>query len=219
MVDISSIQQMIMTWFKSGIFWILIAIILFVLVFFIYASMHRKSKLKYNCLELVSFGNGKVGINLSKAGVFKTKTFLGLIDYGFETVTKTKDGRVIEGATTKHLHDIFGKKGFLVLRKKDDPKILVPLSKVNFENLELLMEIAPVDMRNASIRIVKEAEKETEGWIDKYLPYILLGGIIVFFIISMILSIQLINNAVDKSLQIRQMECGNAQITKAGTSP
>jgi hypothetical protein len=97
-------------WVTSGIFWTVGIIIICMFIAYFYLAMKRKSKLKYTCLELVPFGNGKIGINKLKAGIFKTKTLMGgLIDYGSENTFKTSDGRKIQNAKTSYLHDILGK--------------------------------------------------------------------------------------------------------------
>lgn len=235
--ELSGITNVFYSWLKSGMFWVIIAIILTFATLLI-LWWKKRIRLKYNVFEIVSFGNGKVGINLSKAGLFKEKSALGgLWDYGNEFRFKTNDGRIIRNATTDDLHDLFGKKGFIVRRKDDDVKILVPINRIDWDykkvikcpkchrnfryddNLEApLFEIAPSDFRDASIDIVKEAQKETSGFLEKYLPYILLGGIVIFFIISMILASQFFNRTVDKCADI-MTTCGGNTGTPSTTAP
>lgn len=213
------IGPMFMQWFSSGIFWLIIAVVLTVSTI-ILLYVNKKAKLKYNCLEFVSYGNGKTGVNYTTAGVFKKgKAMFGLLDTGRESCFKTADGRVILEASTDDLHDINGKKGFLVRRKDDDQKILVPISKVDWKNESALFDIAPADFRDASVTIISDATKETQGWAEKYLPYIMLGGIVIFFVVSFILASQFFNRTVDKAGEIL-IKVGQNQVSTApSTAP
>lgn len=139
MVNLGGITGAFTHYLTSGAFWVIISIVIVVLIGFFYGYMNRRSKLKYNCIELVRFGNGKIGMNLFKAGIFKVNTFLfGFFDYGSEFVTKCSDGRIIQQAQTGELHDVFGKKGFVCMRSPKDLKILVPISKFKFDNLQAI---------------------------------------------------------------------------------
>ena len=209
MVGYGDLNGVFKTWLTSGIFWMVMAILL-TLGIVVILVLHKRRKLRWNALEIISYGNGKVGINSLKCGIFKKKSsFFGLWDSGSENTIKCADGRIILEASTGDLQDIMGKKGFMLRRKDDDPKILVPISKVRWENEKPLFEIAPADFRDASVNIVDTATKETISWADKYLPYIMLGGMVVFFIVGFILASQFFNRAMDKSLEIQKLQCGN----------
>ena len=198
----SGTSGMLSGWISSGLFWLVMAVILTVGVF-ILLKVNKNRRLRWNVLEFLSYGNGKVGINVLRAGIFKKRTTIfGLWDYGNENVIKCADGRIILEATTEDLMDVLGKKGFLVRRKDNDPKILVPISKVNWHGEKALLEIAPADFRDASVNIVDTATKETQTWADKYLPYIMLGGMVIFFIVGFILASQFFNRTVDKAGEI-----------------
>ena len=197
------------SWLSSGLFWLVMTILATIGVFAI-LLINKRRRLIWNCLEVISYGNGKIGVNKLRAGIFKKKkAIFGLWDYGTENVMKCEDGRIILEGTTDDLMDIMGKKGYVLRRKDDDPKILVPISKVNWEGEKALLEIAPADFRDASVNIVDTATKETQTWADKYLPYIMLGGMVIFFIVGFILASQFFNRAMDKSLEIQRMQCGN----------
>jgi len=206
-------------WLSSGLFWMVMAILLTVGIL-VLLKVQKNRRLKWNVLEFVSYGNGKVGINKLRAGIFKKKSYLfGLWDYGHENTVKCADGRLILEASTEDLQDLMGRKGFMVRRKDDDPKILVPISKVKWENEAPLFAIAPADFRDASVNIVDTASKETQTWADKYLPYIMLGGMVVFFIVGFILASQFFNRAMDKSIEIQKMSCGNFNNVQPGGAP
>lgn len=218
MPDIN-INQIIMGYFGSGMFWLVVVIIAVFLVAFFIGFFNRRSKLKYNHLEFVRYGNGKVGVNLKKAGVFGVKSFLKFWDYGQESVVKSSDGKIIEGAKTSHLHDVFGKKGYITIRNPKDPKILVPINRVDFDNLKLLLEIAPSDYRDASTRIFREAVEETKGTWEKILPFIAIGICVFLCIITIVISMQITNNAINKVGNMLIEGCQNAQNIKPGGSP
>jgi hypothetical protein len=218
-MDFSSIGPIVAGYAKNSLIWMLLIIILTIGIFFIYGWLVRRSKLKYFALEFVRFGNGKVGVNQMKAGLFKSKTFLfGLFDYGNEFVMKTTNNKIIQGAKSTHLHDIFSKKGYILIRSPKDPKILVPISKVEFENLQAVMAIAPGDYRDASIRLVNEAIKETAGW-EKLLPYIAVGLVVVMTIINVVVNMQMTNHTTDKVGDILVRGCSNAQNTQPAGTP
>lgn len=210
-----TIGSSITGWVTSGLFWTVTGVIIVAIIAFFYLSMSRRGKLKYNVLEVVRFGNGKTGVNLLKAGIFKNKTtFFGLLDYGSENIFKTSDGRKIQGAKTSQLHDVLGKKGFWVVRKTDDPKILIPLDKVYIQNLEALLNIAPADFRDVSTEIVNNALKETAGGWEKILPYLAIGVIVILCIITVVINQQMTNNTVDKVGKMLIEGCRNSQISK-----
>jgi hypothetical protein len=219
MPDLSNVTSVFSGYFASGTFWFVIALVVIVVLLFFYGYFSRKGKLKYFCLEFVRFGNGKVGINKRKAGIFGTKTFLGFFDYGREKLMKTSDGRIIQGAKTSYLHDIFGKKGFILIRSPRDNKILVPISKAEFANMNLLMSIAPGDFRDASSRIFHEAVEETKGTWEKLLPYIAIGLCVVLTIINVVVNMQMTNHTTDTVGNMLITGCKNTQNVKAGTSP
>lgn len=219
-MDTSNLSSILTGYVTSGVFWLIVIVILFILGVFFYVYFLRKSKLKYNCLELVRFGNGKLGINKMTAGLFFTKTFLwGLIDYGTERVTKVTDGRIIQGARTSHLHDIFGKKGYIVVRSPKDPRILVPISKFEFDNLQALMEVASGDYRDASTRIFMNAVEETKGLWDKMLPYVAIGLCVILALITLVINMQMTNNTVEKVGKMLIAGCENNQNVQEGGSP
>jgi len=218
-MNLGSLNAVVGNYVKSGGFWLVVTLILIIAIVLFYGYFSRRSKLKYNCIEFVRFGNGKVGLNLMKAGNFGTKNFLLLFDYGREKVIKTSDNRIIQQAKSSHLHDVFGKKGYLCLRKPNDNKILVPLSKVDFDNMNLLLAIAPADYRDASVRIFNQAVEETKGTWEKLLPYIAIGLCIVMTIINVVVNMQMTNNTVNKVGDMLIGGCENAQNVKPTNAP
>jgi len=219
MVDTGSIATTITTYLKSTAFWITLIVLLVIVIVFFYGYFSRKSKLKYNCIEVVRFGNGKVGLNQMKAGFMKPKSFLHFFDYGRGILLKTSDNRVIEKGKTSHLHDLFGKKGFICMRSPKDQKVLVPISKVEMDNLDLLFEIAPAEYRDASVRIYREAVDETKGTWEKIMPYVMVGLCVILCIITIVICMQMVNHATDKVGELLIQGCSNIQNVKPSTAP
>jgi hypothetical protein len=218
-LGLGNIQGVLTSYLSSGMFWFVISILLIILIGFFYGYFSRRSKLKYNCLELVRYGNGKVGINLTKAGIFKSKLFLGMFDYGRESLYKTSDNKIIQQGKTSQLHDIFGKKGFIVMRSPKDAKLLLPISKVDFDNLKAIFDIAPADFRESSVRIFREAVEETKGTWEKLLPYIAIGLCVIMTIINVVVNMQMTNHTTDKVGNMLIAGCQNTVNTKPSTSP
>lgn len=200
-------------WFVTIVFWLMIGggFIIFV-VGCLY--IRKKRKLIYPVIEITDLGGGKVGMRNTKAGWFKSETiFFGLIEKGGEDKLKLKDGREIQNASSSDFHDINGKRGILIQRKPDDPRVLLPIEKSHFinkvkvikdlttgkvikkvmldgESIEILNKIAPADFRDTSSKIMQQAEQETMSkfnqFLQQFMPFIMMG----VFVIALIFIIQ-----------------------------
>jgi hypothetical protein len=138
----------------------------------------------------------------STAGWFKEKkTFFNLFEVGGPLQMEIKDGRKIVNASSEDYVYINGKKGIRVMRKGDDPKILVPLSKVKIDNYELIQHIAPADYQDAASKFIDDKVLETMNSIEKWAGPIILGVTIVIFVICLILIIQFSNQRMDKAME------------------
>lgn len=159
--------------------------------------IRRKRKLVFPVLEITGLGGGKAGIKKTWAGWFRSNWILGLIDYGGELRLLTKDKREIQLASSDDFHEINGKRGLVVQRKGDDPKILVPINKIELddESKKLLNSIAPADYRDASVKLVTQAERETMSKFSQYVGFIAVGVIFIFAIIVIIFTIQYVKHA------------------------
>jgi len=149
----------------------------------------RRRKLNIPIRELVRTGNGKVAMLETKAGWFKKKRiFFNLIEMGGEQVLLVKDGwRRIYNASSKDYHDLSGEKGLFVARKDDDPEILVPISNIYIEGMQMVMEIAPADFRDAGIEILDEKKKEAYSWWDENKASIISIIIVIVMLVMMII--------------------------------
>jgi len=175
-------------WASSLVFWALLILFLFSL-FILFLIIKRKLKFVYPCLEIISLGQGKISVNVSKAGWFKkNKNFFNLIETGGEQELICKNGnRKIFCASSVDYHEINGKRGIICKRKDDDPEVLVPISKVNIENLDLLLRIAPADYRDAAEDILEKKKQEVLTWVEKNLPLIISLTVFIFGLVALII--------------------------------
>jgi len=140
--------------------------------------------------------------------------FFGLWDYGSEEVFRLKDGRTVLNISSEDFQEINGKMGVMVQRSPEDPRILVPITRVKIENGELLTKIAPADYRGTVIDIIRKAEKETQDKMDKIMQYAFWGGIIIFSFVAIILITQMVKNGQTeaKDLILEAGRMGEAQL-------
>ena len=230
MVDMTGISSGILKIFSSLIFW-LILIVGVVFLIFLFLIIKKRKKLIYPLMELTDLGAGKIGAKIkikNGAGWFKKKTtFFGLIDYGGEDVLRTWDKREVQNASSEDFHDINGRRGLIVVRKSDDPAILLPVNKAgisnkykivgegkqgHLENIDLipiksmklsntdfLLEIAPADYRDASSKIIDSVSKETMSKWEKLAPYVVFGLLGIILLVSIIFIVQMVQHGQDSA--------------------
>lgn len=187
--------------FGKGFFWLLIIVTMVGLAVFILWIQKRK-RLRFTTFEIIDLGNDKIDMFKTKAGWFGRRSVLfGLWDVGNEKILKTKQGKVIEQFSTEDFNRIGTKPAIICMRKADDPRVLIPIQRFKLtERSKLLIgSVAAADYRDAAVNIVKEATKETQSTMDRILPFIALGAIIVFFVIAVIFASQTFNRAIDKA--------------------
>ena len=195
----------------SPVIWI---VVIFFLIFVMVGGLwiRKQRKLEYSCIVLRNTGNGKVDLKTMKAGWFKTNSmFFGLWDYGLEEELRTGGFRKpidkIQGGSTIDFHEINGRRGLICRRKDDDPKILVPLTRLEVENDDLLASVASVDLRDAAVNIIKRAEHETRSRTAEIVQWVLMGGVILLVLVVVIMSYQFVSKAQAESWE-RLIEAG-----------
>jgi len=160
--------------------------------------IRKNKKLTIPFIEVLDIGRGKVSIKQgkkNKAGWFKHHTTLmGLWDYGYEEVCKTKDKRIILNVSAEDYHDLNGKPGLILQRSPEDPNILVPVNKVELKNGNILNTIAPADYRGVAVDIIKKGEKETADKTKEIVQWVIFGGVIIFALIAIILIVQMVKS-------------------------
>lgn len=243
--DASAISSGFLTIFSSLFFWLGVILVL-VISTFGYLFMRKRKKLIYPLVVLTDLGAGKIGakIRLKRgAGWFKKKSmFFGLFDFGGEDILRTWDKREIQNASSEDFHDINGRRGIICIRKSDDPSILLPVNKAGTSNryeikggilvpvknlkvinIELLNEIAPADYRDASSKIIDNAEKETMSKWEKLAPYVVFGFLGIIFLVCIIFIVQMVQHgqaeAKDLVLKAGQMAVDNARNTVTSGAP
>lgn len=193
MVDLSGTTGMIFDWLLSPFIWFAL-IFVFIAGTFGLLWVRKKRKLIYDILELVYYDNGKAGFNLMRGGWFgKKKALRGGVDYGEEQV-ETQDGEVILNFSTEDFQEINGKRGIVCVRDPVNPDILAPINKVNIKGSEMLAEIAPAEYRDAALRIIDEADRETTDWTKQVIQWVLLAGTVIFALVSIIVIAQMVKH-------------------------
>ena len=205
MVELTGTVMGLMT---SGVFWVVFVAILGGVVF---GSLlvRKNAKFHYKAIIFTDNGNGKVGMRFTKVGWFKSKKFLGgLLDVSGERRMETKDGRIVQQASSTDLHELGFKPCMLLEEKSDDPKILVPIKRFKVTNLEALMQIAPADFRDASSKIIDDAEKESLSKWETLAQILVYGLLAIVLFISIILVIQYSNSKLAEANKIYQEALG-----------
>lgn len=187
----------------------------------------KNKKFKFPVLILNDLGGGKIGVEKTKAGWFRSQKILfGMIDKGGERRLETKDKRLIQQGSTEDFQEIGHVRGLIVMAKADDPRMLVPLKRLKVENKELLSAIAPADYRDASAKIISEAEKETkEGW-EKIASIVLYGLLGIILLICVILTIQYsksqmvsANEIYERAVAFHEKAIGSSNVVASGVAP
>lgn len=168
--------------------------------------IRRHKKLIIPTFEVICVGNGKTSINTMMSGWFRSKWILGLIDYSGEQKLLTKDKREIQHASSEDFQTINGKLGIVVQRKGDDPKMLFPIKRIELdeESEKLICQVAPADYRDASVKEIQQAERETMSKLAQYLPFITFGVVFILSIIVIIFVIQYVKGAQSEAWQYTQ---------------
>jgi len=184
---------------SSVLFWVLFILFLMITTFGM-LYIRKQRKFKFPCLIQFDLGSGKIGIEKTKAGWFRSKkSFFGLFDHGGERRLEVKDKRIIQQASTQDFHELNHKRGLICYAKPDDPKVLLPVKRIILTNGNLVEDIAPADFRDTSSKILDEAQREQiAGW-EKFAQYAVIGVIAITALISIILIIQYSNNTMDKA--------------------
>jgi|TARA_Y100000310_G_scaffold3308_1_gene4228 hypothetical protein len=90
------------------------------------------------------------------------------------------------------------KKPITPVERKEDPKF-TPVKAMELINPKLLLEIAPADYRDASSKIVFDAEKETRDKWEKLTPLLVFGTMAIVFLITIILIVQMVKQGQTES--------------------
>ena len=161
--------------------------------------MRRRAKFHFPTIILTNNGNGKVGVRFTRAGWFKSKKILGkLVEVGGERRLETKDGRIVQKGSSADFHEINFKTSLILWEKDDDPKILLPVDKVQLtpDATKVLASIAPADYRDACSNIIEDSKKEAQSKWSEIAQILVFGFVGVVLFISIILVIQYVKNTM-----------------------
>lgn len=193
MADISGATQLLFDWLLSPFIWFAL-IFVFIAATFGFLWIRKKRKLIYEILEVVDYDYGKTGFNLIKGGWFgKKKALKSWYDYGEEQI-ETQDGDVVLNFSTEDFQEINGKRGIVVARDPVNPDVLAPINKVGIKGKEMLAEIAPAEYRDAALRIIDQADRETSDWTKQVVQWVLIGGTIIFALVAIIVIAQMVKH-------------------------
>jgi len=208
-MDTSAYTGALFGWLTTGLFWVGLLLFMVICVF-AFLFIRRWKILSVPIIEEVPIGRGKLQIKTKKmkGGWFKNNlTFFGLYDYGGEDIFRLKDGRRVYGVSSMDYHDINGKPGLIVTRSSQDPRILAPIQSVLLRNGEILETVAPIELRSASVDIIKKAEKETADKTAQMVQWVMWGGIIIFSFIAIIMITQMVGKGQEEASNLI-MEAG-----------
>lgn len=212
--DIGGAGGLLIGWLLNPLIWL---VIIFLVLGFTWGVLiiRRRRKMLYQALELVDYGKGgKYGFNVVPCGwVGKKKALRGLWDGGEEQM-ETKDGDIIYEFSTEDFQEINGKRGVVCFRDPVNQNILVPISRVQVINKELLAEIAPAEYRDVALGIIEDADKETADWKEKLIQFVMWGLVVVFSLVSIIVVAQMVKNGQTEASKLI-LEAGQTCLTNA----
>jgi hypothetical protein len=198
MVDYSgtaaTIKNILWDWVINPLFWLLIIVFILVAVF-IALKIRKKRKLIFPAVEVTEFG-----FNFLKVGWFGKKSFLkNLWDYG-DQVMKTPTGELIEQFSEEDFTIVNGKRGVIFFREPHNRNLL-PVSKFGLDakSREITLTIPPRDFINTALEIIDEADRETSDWRQKAIMAILIGGVLIFALVSVIIIVKFTDERLDKA--------------------
>lgn len=194
MAEISGITSMIINIAIKPLFWLLILVGI-VFIIWIFLVIRKKRRLQFPTVEIVDLGSGKFSFNWMKSGYFgKISKLRGLIWSG-EEILKTKYGDIIEQFSTEDYQEIDGQRGIVCFRHPTNQKVLLPISKLDVKNKELVASIAPADFTDASVDILKDAERETRSTLEKVMQFVVLGVMFITALVMIIVIIQYVRHS------------------------
>jgi hypothetical protein len=173
----------------------LILILVFILGALAILWVRRRRKLKYPVAEIVDLGNGRTGINTDlKAGWFGKRLYLKGLWWTGEEVLRTSEGDIVEYFSTEDFQEVNGERGVVCYRDPIRYNVLLPISKLNIKNKELMAAIAPADFTDVAVSIVKDATAETTDWKDKLIQFGAWALVVIFSLIAIIVIVQYVKN-------------------------
>lgn len=185
----------------NPLLWVVIIVVLVVFAFAV-VKLRRRRKLQYPAAEVVDLGAGKFSINFlgnHGAGWFGKKRMLfGLWDTGPNEVMRIKDMSIVEQFSEVDYQEVNGRRG-VVFYRHPQTKNLLPISKFDISNKELLNTLAPIEFLETANDVIKANENETKDQWEKWGPILAIGVIVVFAVIALIVISQTFKHSVTEA--------------------
>jgi len=203
MVDMSAATALIYQWVLNPLMWlglILFALCGIVVIFYI----KKRRKLVFPAAEIVTLGNGKTCLNFlgNKGAGWFGRNWWGpvkLWDYG-EEVMRLSDMSIVEDFSERDFQEVNGRRG-VVFYRDPERKLFFPISGLDISDADrkVLASIAPSDYTRTSADILEKAKKETQSTFEKVVPYIMVGVIAIVVLISIIVTVQMVQKVTAES--------------------
>jgi len=206
---VSGFSNTAMSWLMSAGFWMLLCIVI-VAVAWVALYFRKKRNLDKGVLEIVDKGtitflkDGTVDWTKSSGicdfyytakggGWFKNRfTLFGLWDYGNEKMFRLADGTPVYDISHNDYRRFNGKECLVIVRNPNDPKFVVPISKFYLSQnaKDVMLEIAPVDLRNAAGNALEQIDLEMQKKWEKWAPLLTVGLVALVLIFGVMLITQ-----------------------------
>ncbi|MBM3191436.1 MAG: LPXTG cell wall anchor domain-containing protein [Chlamydiae bacterium] len=199
-LGLSDFTNSILSWFMSPLIWLaIIGVLLVISVGFLY--IRKRKRLQFPACEIIDLGNGKTGFNILKTGWFGIALYFNGLWWKGREVMRTNAMEIIEEFSEEDFQEVNGRRGVIFYRDPINRK-LFPISKLKVSNKEIIANIPPAEFVDAAISIVKEAEKETSDWREKVITWVVIGGVVIFALVSIIVITQMVGNGQDKASEL-----------------
>jgi hypothetical protein len=187
--ELAIVKTTLLNWVLTPAFWlVIIAGIAAVAIAALYVRKRRR--LTVPTIELVDYGNGKIGINKFMSGWFGKELMLkGLWWKGVE-VLRAASGEEIRDFSTQDYQTIDGKRGVVCFRSPTNQDILVPISKCKVVGKEMVADIAPAEYIDAAKEQYSNSKKETIDTKEKMMQFLGWSLIIIASLLMIIFIIQ-----------------------------
>jgi hypothetical protein len=198
--DINQIGGFIFAYIFNPLMWLIIIIGILVVTFG-FLKLRRMRAMKFPAVEFVDLGNGKMGMNLLKCGWIGIKLQLKGWWWSGREVMRTDAMEIVQLFSEEDFQEVNGKRGVVFYR---DPvsRTLLPISQLKVKNKELALAIPDGDYVDNAISIVRDAEKETSDRMAQLIQWAIMGGIIIFALVSIIIIVQMVTKSQDKASEL-----------------
>ena len=203
--NIASMASGMLGWVWSIWFWLVVVFALGSTAIIILV-WKKERQFRYPALEIVELGGGHFGIDKTKAGWFRTERALfGLWEIGGPKELLIKDGwrdtRKVQGASNEDFNEINQKRGIVVGRKGDDPRIVFPISQFGYteETRKKIEATCPSEMYDAAGEYVIKAYKETQSKGMQIMQMVLPLVIAIFLFLAVLVIVQMVGRQLDSA--------------------